>query len=142
MRDRSVQNSLHIALDGGQRRPEIMGYIGNKILLKLIILAHFIGHIVQRIGQISHFIRSMDRNLVFQITGGKFPGTVDDLFQWPVNDQKQQHQRQAEQDQSGSVKFYDKLQKFLPVCQYMAVRLMQSNVSAGGHIDGDGHRDI
>ena len=84
----------------------------------------------------------MDRDLVFQVAGGKFSGTVDDFIQRTVNDQKQQYQRKAEKYQSGKIKFHNKRQQIFPVCKYMAVGFVQRNISAGGHIDGDAHSDI
>ena len=62
-----------------------MGDIGNEGALVFFHFIQFIGHIVQRVGQISHFVRRIDFDRIIQISVCIFFGSGRDALQRNVH---------------------------------------------------------
>ncbi len=55
-RDGPVRHGLHIALDGGEGRAEIVGDVGHEFFLVVLHVPQLRGHVVQGGGQIAHLV--------------------------------------------------------------------------------------
>ena len=71
-----------------------MGNIGHKLSLIITQFIQFVGHIVERGGKVPHFIISVNRDIMFQITCCVFIGTHCDFFQRTVYTERKQSQNQ------------------------------------------------
>lgn len=76
----AVDDGLQITLNGGQRRTEIMGNIGNEIPLVFFHFVDLIRHIVQCCRQISHLIVGRHIDLIGKISRSIFIGACYDFF--------------------------------------------------------------
>ena len=91
----SVQHGFQISPDGGQRRSEIVGYIGYKFFLVILGACNFTGHIIQTGGQVADFIIAFHLEFIMHVAGSillcgicDFPqGNIHDLCKKNQNDQ-------------------------------------------------------
>lgn len=101
MRDGSVHDGLDIALDGGQRRAKVMGYVGNELPLVLFPRIQFGGHVIQGSREIPQFIACLKINSGIKITGcigiGSSGDSADGDVNRPGKDSK--NQKRAENDE-------------------------------------------
>ena len=79
-----------------------MRNIRDKLMLVVVGLVHFGGHVIQRIGKITHFVFGLDVDRVVQIAVGKFSGSARDLVQGPyypqIDEQKDDEQKNKKDD--------------------------------------------
>ena len=78
-----------------------MGDISDKFFLVIIAFSQLMGHIVQRVRQLSHFILLVDLKVIFEIPLGILPGGLGNFHQRPVygKGKDSQHQKGQKKDQ-------------------------------------------
>ena len=134
----AVQDGFQIAFDGGQGRPEIMGYIGNEVFLILLHLIQFVRHIVQRIGQITHLVMGFYINPIFQVACRVFVGANGDFAQGQVNGlgkYQKDDQREGKHNGGRDIKY---VQDIILGLGNLAQWKMDQNITVGIVIPGNG----
>ena len=67
--DHPVAQTLQVPAQIGQRRTQLMGYVGHHGLAQLLQLRQIVGHVIKRSSQTAHFITGCHR----------YPGSEDAL---------------------------------------------------------------
>lgn len=138
MRDGSVHDGLDIALDGGQRRAKIMGYVGNELPLILFPRIQLGGHVIQGSRKISQLIACLKIDLGIKITGSIGIGGPGDPADGDVNcpGKNPKNQKRAEDDErKGSIR---DIEESVAVARDQRYRLMYQHVTPHFIIDVDG----
>ena len=118
-----------------------MGDVGNEFALIVSRHVQFIGHIVQRPGQISQFILFFQRDVVFQISRSKGIRPLYDFSEGAVN-----HERKYRNNSHHNEKKQEK-QNVNHVHQSVMLFLQDTHGKVHGyialhrHVSGDRHHD-
>lgn len=78
----SIDHGFDISLDRGQRRTEVVGYIGNERLSVFIGTTQLVCHFLHISCQFTKFIIGMNINSRIEISGGILLGGCNDFTDW------------------------------------------------------------
>ena len=114
-----------------------MGNIGNELSLIFPVPVQLFRHIIQAVGKIADFILRGNRDLISQISIGKFRGAPDDLLQRFMHitliDQKKKKYHQI----YGKEKKLNDKKNLSAFLIQIAHPIVNGNVSLGSHIIGN-----
>ena len=82
VRDRPIQKGSDKAMNRRQRRTQIMGNIGHKILSHLIQAGQRSRHRIEGLPQCSHLIARLDRDALIKVSPGDLEGYPIHFPQW------------------------------------------------------------
>ena len=131
-RDGPVCHGLHIALDGGERGAEIVGYICHELFLVVLHVPQLRGHIVQGGGQIPHLVLGGHRDLVLQVAGGVLGGSLRDPAQRPVHEKLEGQQHDKGQKINDDHRGVDRAHQGVPEIRQVGHLLVDDQVAPGG----------
>lgn len=137
-RNGAVQNGLQISFDGGQRGAEVVGDVGDEVLLVFLHLVQLVGHVIQGIGQITHLIVGVHGDAVVQVPGCILVGAHRDLAQGQINgfgEHQQNDGGQHEDQKRGDVK---DIQNPVLRVLHLAHGQMDQHITVGVVIPGNG----
>ncbi len=75
----AVPERLDVAPDGGERCAELVGDIGEELVLAPAGLGEGPGHVVELTGQVGHLVVALDRHPVSEVAGGQVVGGLGHL---------------------------------------------------------------
>ena len=98
-RDRAVQHGLQETPNGGQGRAEVVGDIGDELLLVILEGSHCAGHVSKGRGQIAHLVFAFHVQLIVHVAGRILFRRCDDPSKRAVYDLCEEDQNDQGQEQ-------------------------------------------
>ena len=137
-RNGAVQNGLQIPFDGGQGGAEVVGDVGDEVLLVFLHLVQLVGHVIQGVGQITHLIVGVHGDAVVQVPGRVLVGAHRDLAQRQINgfgEHQQNDGGQHEDQKRGDV---ENVQNPVLRVLHLAHGQVDQHITVGVVIPGNG----
>ena len=115
-----------------------MGHVGDKVFLVFLHFIQLVGHVIQCVGEITHFIMGFHINAVVQISGSVFIGSHSNLTkrkEYGGGENQKDNEGQAEHHSRGNV---EQVQNIGLGVGYKAGGQVNQHIAVGVVVAGNG----